>query len=355
MAATAGASMRARHMLHPQPLETPASDRLIWDPAGADRLLSSARQDVSAGRFTAAKDLLTSTGRDGDLRCQRLLVLAQAGLDGVAAEAWVQEQPDDPNARMFLARVLVLQAVAAVRRHSPAAFRLVRAAVQACHQAGDCTGPADPAPNVALLHLAGVYPVREAPPDAALADAQGPWRLMQTVWSQDTCNREAHQRMLVAVQTASDSGAMYIAARWLAGYARPGSVMHLLPLVARVVDLRKALADANDDSYGMRFNRELQWTDEIAFQEIKRAYEQWFLHCGQQTPVLADIHVLAHAAYMARLRTSRAGEVLAMARRVLDEAGPYACSQPWSLTATSGDVGAELLAARRACGTSPPQ
>jgi hypothetical protein len=351
MAATVGSSIRARVRQRPQPSAVVTSDRLIWDPAGTDRMLSSARQDVRAGRFTAARDLLIATGRDWDTRCQRLLILAQAGLDGVATEAWVQEEPKSPHAQMLYARVQVLQAVAAARSNSPAASILIDAARLACHQARECSREDDPAPWVALLHLAGVYPVRQEPPDAALAGAQGPWFLMQTVWSLDAYNREAHQRMLVAVQTASGDGAMYAVARWLAGHAPGASEMHLLPLLARVNDLRKALADTGGNPHLLRLNRELQWTNEMAFQEITRAFEQWFALAdpSQRPLVLTDLHVLAHAAYMARTQAS----LLPVAKAVLTRAGPYACSSPWELTAMRHDGAAELLMARRVCGAGP--
>lgn len=357
VAASARASVRARVTLRLQHPEVPASDRLIWDPAGEDRELSWARQDVAAGRFFAARDLLAETGRNWDLRCQRLLVLAGAGLDGVAADAWVRVDPRSPDARMFIARIQVLQAVAAVRKGSPMAPRLIEAAKRACLLAQENSRDSDPAPNVALLHLAGVDPVAQEPPDPqALDSVRGPWHLMRTVWSQDAYNREGHQRMLIAVQTASGTPAMYAAAQWLAAYARHGSSMHLLPLVARAASLRLELADAGGDVRRLVFNRELQWTGEAAFQEVEGAYTRWFANPARRSSpvVMSDLHLLAHAAYMVRHRSTHAKNTLAIARTVLDETGAYACHEPWALTAAGRSAGEELLAARRACGAGPP-
>lgn len=350
------ALIRARATQRSDSRRGPATDRLIWDPAGADAELSLACQDVAAGRFAAARDLLVATGKDWDLRCLRTLVLAGAGQDGVAAQAWMQEE-SGPHALVFLARVRVLQAVAAARRKLPVARELILTAQEACQRAEEWRiSQFDPTPCVALLHLASVHPVTEEPPTTDLMGVRGPWHIMRTVWSQHPYNREAHHRMLTAVQTAGGDGAMFVVAHWLAGEAKPGSAMHLLPLAAYLADFRKAMTEAAGNRQNLKINPEQQWTGTRAVQAIESAYTQWLDNRERTGPaVLSDLHLLAHAAYMAGRRLSKGRDrLLLIARDALNEAGPYAWREPWALTASRGDAAAELLYARRVCGAWPP-
>jgi len=80
-----------------------------FHPAGFDSALRVVLDDVRAGRWRSMKALLETCATWG-LRTSRSQVLAAAAANGVAVEAWLQEDPH-VNAVMMQARVVVERAL----------------------------------------------------------------------------------------------------------------------------------------------------------------------------------------------------------------------------------------------------
>lgn len=299
---------------------TPGADRLVWDPAGPDRALAAACEDLRAGRYGAARDLLAATGRDWDLRCHRTLVLAEAASEGDAADRWVAKEPDNPNGPALAARVAVLRAVQAHRAGNAQAARLAGRA-RAATLAAAGRYPADPVPWVAMLQLNTAAPERMAAP--AGLDADGPWHHVAQLWYCDRLSREGHLRLVSAVgpEAGGSVASMSEVARWISAWAPEGSPLHLLPLLGYVEGFREG---AGDSSRRRIVLADRQWATVEARLEVDRAYESWFASPARRDPVLPpDLHVLAHALW--------AAEKFDRAATVFEAIGPYASPWPWSL------------------------
>ena len=110
--------------------------RLVWDPAGPDRRLATASQELRAGRVSLAAELLADR-RDGeDFRCHRFLILAQIAAGNGAAEVWAREQPGSPEAGLLQARASVIRALQAHREQHPKTGTLVARARAVCLEIG---------------------------------------------------------------------------------------------------------------------------------------------------------------------------------------------------------------------------
>jgi hypothetical protein len=298
----------------------PGTDRLVWDPAGPDRALAAACEDLRAGRFAGARDLLAATGRDWDLRCQRTLVLAEAASGGDAADRWVAAEPEGADGPALAARVAVLRAVRAHRAGNAQAARLATRA-RAATLAAAGRYPADPVPWVAMLHLNAAAPERMAAP--AGLDADGPWHHVAQLWYCDRLSREGHLRLVTAVgpEAGGSVAAMAEVARWISAWAPEGSPLHLLPLLAYAEGFREGAGDSVRRRIVLA---DRQWAGVEAGLEIDRAYGSWFASAQRRDPVLPpDLHLLAHALWAAG-KDERAAAVF-------DAIGPYARSWPWSL------------------------
>src|SRR6266540_2310188 len=88
---------------------------LILHPAGRDKDLRLALEDLRLDRYLAAKQLLRATDLDWALRTSRSQVLAYGAAGNKAVDAWYAEEPSDPNALMMRARVLTQRVLNAHR------------------------------------------------------------------------------------------------------------------------------------------------------------------------------------------------------------------------------------------------
>jgi hypothetical protein len=326
--------------------------RLVWDPAGPDRALAVACEDLRAGRYASARDLLaTAVGAsavgasaDADVRCYRSLVLAGPAADTGAAERWREAEPDNPHGAALRARAAVVRAARAHREKSRHTAHLVAEARAACELAAGLA-PADPVPLVALLHLATVAPAPVPAPAEVDVDVAGPWDLMARVWRQDVFNREAHQRLLTAVGPRGSGSVedLFQVARRLAVAAPQGSSLRMLPLLGYVESFR---AQAGDTWRQRLVLADRHWRTAHAQAEIEAAYLGWFAvdtRAGGDRRLAPDLHHMAHALWAAGM-DQRAAEVFGVL-------GPYASTVPWSL---HGDPETVLLEARARCGLPAP-
>jgi hypothetical protein len=306
------------------------SERLVWSPAGPDRDLATACQDLAAGRFQPAKDLLGATRRQWDLRCYRMLLLAQAAATSSAVERWRSEEPDSLDAAVLQARTAVIRAIRSQRTRHRSAPALVELAEQSCLAAAEYA-PADPAPWVALLQLYADVPSQTAPR-----------RLLEEVRRRDPWNREGFHRMLAAMGPAvgGSMADVFDLARWVLSTAPAGSPLHVLPLVAYVEGFRH---DSGDDPRARLINGDRQWATIHARLDIERAYSSWFASPARAGPtLLPDLHLMAHALW-------KAGH-FAEAKLVFAEIGRYALTMPWSLHGQAAEV---FSRARERCMQAP--
>jgi hypothetical protein len=313
------------------------ADRLVWDPAGPDRDLAVACEDLQTGRFAAARDLLAATGRNWDLRCHRMLILAQVASGSDVVDLWDIEEPDSLDALALGARVAVIRAVRAHRSGHPQAEELTAWARAACLAAAG-RFPADPVPWVAMLQLAAVSPERMAAPAGLVAD--GPWHHVAQLWYCDRLNREGHHRLVAAVgpQAGGSIADMFEVARWVAAWAPEGSALHLLPLLGYIEGFREGAGDSTRQRIILA---DRQWASVQAHMEIDHVYDSWFASAQRRGPVLLpDLHCLAHALW--------AAEKFDRAAAVFDAIGPYASTLPWSLH--DGDSERVFVRARARCG-----
>lgn len=367
----------------------------VWDPAGADEDLAAACRDLEAGRYGLAREALAATREDFATRAQRSMVMASvaAAGEGEAAQHWLREAPQDPDAVLLWARTAVVLAL----RSSRAREAWTQLAVRACNEAA-VAFPQDPTPWVALLTLAriGVFPrvtvregwaaywarhvpfgPREHPDDLdarwrrrvasslgghafhlpsasraarnrtevaaeqlGMLSGRGPWELMLEVWARDPGNREAHHRMLECLSPRCGGSVWEMGefAAFVATAVPDDHMLQLLPLVARVEAHRAAQQDGQAERAA--------WSDKRA---CMNAYFDWFLPLrtgGGALPV-ADCSLLAHALYMAGERT--------YAGAVIEAMRPYASPYPWSVTAPDGDGVAGFLEAARALHVPAPR
>lgn len=312
--------------------------RLVWDPAGPDRRLAAAGQELQAGRVALAAEVLADR-RDGeDVRSHRFLVLAQVAARIGAAEIWAAEQPGSLEASLLQARAAVIRALQAHReRHSKAAALVARAQAD-CWNAAQ-RFPEDPVPWVALLQLAAVAPDDVAgPPDL---DVPGPWNLMEQLWHRDAWNREGHHRLLAAVgpRSGGSVAAMSSTARWITDQAPPESALCLLQLTALVEGFRQQ-TETTDISRILLTDR--HWSTSYAQVAIERCHHQWFAAARPADVVLPDLHLMAHALWAATRRK--------LAAEVFAAIGPFALTTPWSL---HGDPAEVFTRARERCLSEP--
>ena len=320
-------------------------DRLVWDPAGQDRQLASACQQVRAGQFAAARDLLADTGADWDRRCRRMLLLAQLAATSGAAHHWVTEEPKNPDAHVLLARTLVIQAAPAMAAQKAEVERLVERTREACREAAG-RYPADPVPWVASLQLDTLSPLRQRSycGITSLEDVAGPWILMGQLSHRDRWNREGLHRLAAAVgpRGGGSVAAMFRTVRWIADTAPAGSSLHVVPLLAHLAAVKEK---AGSHRWAARLAADRQLGSPLAQADAVRAYEGGFAHPRRTgEPELADLHLLAHA-----LWASGIPELRVLAPTVFEAIGPYALTTPWSLHGPAEDV---FTRARQVCSAS---
>lgn len=316
---------------------------LKWSLAGPDAALAAAVEELAAGNFIAAADLLRESafvGLDTDLRCHRLMLMAQSATGTGAAERWITEHPDDYNAWALLARVAVLRAVRAWQQGEPQARQLADRARAVCDEASARTYW-DTVPGVARLQLAAAVPVDQEPRTGKLL-YEDPIPLLVAVRERHRLSREGHFRFLAAVGPATGGtvGRVIENVQEIMPHVPEGSVLHLLPLLMHLTSFRARAAKGTKDRL-VAADRE--WSTYAAKYPIERAYRRWFAS-GQRHPdvLLPDLHLLAHALWRA--------DMFAEAAQVFAEIGPWALPMPWN---EHGEPGRIFRRARDRC-VNPP-
>lgn len=151
--------------------------RPVYHPAGHDKELRSAAQDLRTGRWVSMARLLERTDNWG-LWTQRTQVLAAVSAGSDVVQAWRAEQPNSVAALVMHTRVCVERAVRAHRAGHARTGELWQEAWSTCREAARIN-PADPVPWVCLLALALLDEQRQmaehriAPPAPMLPPAPG--------------------------------------------------------------------------------------------------------------------------------------------------------------------------------------
>lgn len=318
---------------HSTPLRAGA---LVWSVTGPDAALAAALQELAAGGYVAAADLLRGGGPASDLRCYRLLLMAQTAAASGAAERWAAEDPASRDAYALHARVAVIRALRANKEKHPRTAELEDLARRSCIAAAE-RSPWDPAPWVARLQLASITPPdRRNDPGAFVEDL---YRLIGEIRHRHEASREGHHRLLAAV--GPDAGgsviAMFDHARSTARQAPSGSPLHLLPLLAYLKSFQRKAGSSYRDQVVFA---DQEWSSAQARGEIAAAYDNWFVHRGRggEPPLLPDLHLLAHGLWKASM--------FAEATQVFAEIGTWALALPWSV---HGDATQVFLRARNRC------
>ena len=317
----------------------PDGSDLKWSLAGPDTDLAASLEELAAGNFIAAADLLGRAGfapLESDLRCYRLMLMAQTALPSGAAERWVAERPGARDAWALLARVAVLRAVRAYKHGDPQARELTAQAWRVCKEAARKV-PADPVPWVARLQLAAAVPVGQDPASGK-AQYENPYPLLDEVRRRHPLSREGHFRLLAAVgPEAGGSMAQVIEAmQHVMQYVPEGSVLHLLPVLMHLTSFRTRAASGERDRI-VAADRE--WSTIAAKLAVEGAYAHWFAS-GHRHPevLLPDLHLLAHALWRA--------DAFDAAGEVFRQIGPWAVAVPWN---EHGDAERILQRARDRC------
>ena len=339
----------------------------VWDVAGSDHVLATARMDLQVGMLAATRDLLavTRTSQDFARRAYASAVLGSASALHNAAELWISETEEDPDAWLLWARVAAIRALRATDEGHPQAMDLVQIAVRACTRAA-ALWPEDPTPHVVLLSLDRLrYRAQVEAPGELGVRAPGPWDQFEQVAKLDLNHREAGHHLLAYFypRHGGDAEALRTIAHWIAAACPQDSPLCLLPLYAelehgpdtqpaqpdeqhehRIAVLKAVLSEIDAGTYpGDRqevehrreqFAKTLAQETTPGYQEAERRRSltylaeslarQWFGKGHQPAYVpVRDLSVLAHALY--------AGGSLAWACTVLKHLSPHASTYPWSL------------------------
>ncbi|GGU43953.1 hypothetical protein [Streptomyces violascens] len=317
----------------------------IYHPAGFDTELRGALEDVQARRWRTTRELLAHTGADWALRTSRTQVLAAAAARSDVIEAWLGEEPHNPDALLMLARVSVERTLQAHRSGHPGTPALLQEAQQACDLAIKGSSSADPVPWITLLALAQAdarleYPWNWWAPWEPMLPA-GPWGLLRAVHERDWGNREAYHRMhqfLYACPHTSNADALGFA-QWVTSWAPEGSPLRILPLYSRTENYRRHREDGTADPLSHR-----QWSREPVIWDVHRAFQGWNADSGPVTSV-GDLNYLAHALWAAHQYIDAAKVFLALDR--------YATRLPWAYVtddpASAGLAVREFVRARSEC------
>lgn len=324
-------------------LRSSNASHFVWSLAGSDTELAAALEELAAGRFVAASDLMRnsrSAGVSSDLRSYRLLLMAQSAAHSGAADRWTAERPREGDAWALLARVAVLLAVRAHQQGDAQLDQLVAAAQEACDWAAK-VAPEDPVPWLARLHLAASIPVDQDPVTGKLR-YENRRVLFAGVCQRHPLSREGHYRYLASagLEAENPMAQMIQVVQDVMPQVPDGSVLHLLPVLAYLTSFRNKAAGSWRDRL-VAADRE--WSTHAAKLAIQDAYQNWFSSARRHREVLLpDLHLLAHALWRADL-FAEAGQVFA-------EIGPWALPVPWS---EHGDPKKILLYARNRCRKPP--
>lgn len=321
-------------------LPNPNAGRWHWDLTGADRELQMACEDLQAGRWHGADQVLLASVGDPGLRASRSQALGAqaAGLD--VAENWVREHPASAEARLVFARAAAARALRAHRDRDSGAELLADAAVEACEAALEPDGAAqDPTPFIVMLSVAHVARLtRYQTPHPRMLDLPGPWGLFEEVCRRDPVAREAHHRMLIyfSAHGAGSHAQMWDFALWANSEAPKDSPVRLLPLFARAHHYRAT----RKERFAYR-----QWIEPEAKEQVADAYEFWFYPLPETTQVpVADLSMLAYALNQSFGKCEQTACVLKAMM-------PYACPFPWNI---DGPAAAQLDGVVDRCDLRPP-
>ncbi|UYQ65842.1 hypothetical protein [Streptomyces peucetius] len=329
----------------------PNTFRPVYHPAGRDKELGTALQDLRTGRWLAMRDLLAAT-TDWDLWTRRTQVLAAVAAGSDTVQAWRAEEPESSAAVVMHCRIVVERALRAHRDGHRRTQELWHEAWEACRLAAH-RSPEDPVPWVCLLALARLdegqrlEEHRTAPPGPMLFP--GPWGLLAQADKRDPHNREAYHRMLqflYARRTGSHLSEAVNFVQWASSSAPLGSPVKALPLYVRVERYRREM--------GHEKALDLHWVTDDAARDGRLALRDWFDAAPPQSHTLLDLGHLAHALW--------GSHQFAEAGRVFEALGPFWTTLPWTdRTPGPGDAGlaeelflrarARCLAAARDAGT----
>lgn len=335
----------------------------VITPAGPDYELRGVLEDLTAGRWRSAADLLATTGPDPDLMTARTQIMATVAARSDVVEQWAREAPGSTSSLM-LARVWTQRTLHAARTGTD--FRDAEARAREHCTTAAWTTPASPVPWVCLVALAEVDPHQTRPehrvgsrawddseleryldscgqgafrqaPDPMLPP--GPWVLWQQVEARHAGNRELYHRLaavLRAARAAVPTGRhpepvfeageardraglpLHDFARWTATYVAPASAARLLPIYEQVRDVY-AVGDTN-----LSLRRQV-WRG-LRGNVLANALAWFDLTCGgYQHP--RDLNHLAYALSFSGMHGG--------ACRVFEEISEHMTSAPW----TYGAVG----------------
>ncbi|MFD8196765.1 hypothetical protein [Streptomyces wuyuanensis] len=277
-----------------------------FDPALDDSELIAARGQLTQGRWSAARSLLTATGDDWDRRGHRLVVLGEPPSSAAWARDWLLTEPDSADAAALLACAEVRAALRGKERPETARAACLVAAGLAPH---------DPTPWLAQLLLA-----------RTLGTEEEVVRLFDEVRVRHPEHHHAHH--LMAARLAERHAAagqdplheVYDFASWAAEQAPADSPLAVLPVVAHAERYRVLAAAGSEPADPAASGH---WTGRRARQVMKAAFDWWLEWEGEDHPRnRLDLNFLAHAKYC----EGRSAEAAALFHRI----GPHATPDPWS-------------------------
>ncbi|WP_432077145.1 hypothetical protein [Streptomyces wuyuanensis] len=277
-----------------------------FDPALDDSELIAARAQLTQGRWSAARSLLTATGDDWDRRGHRLVVLGEPPSSAAWARDWLLTEPDSADAAALLACAEVRAALRGKGRPESARAACLVAAGLAPH---------DPTPWLAQMLLA-----------RTLGTEEEVVRLFDEVRVRHPEHHHAHH--LMAARLAERHAAagqdplheVYDFASWAAEQAPADSPLAVLPVVAHAERYRVLAAAGGEPADPAASGH---WTGRRARQVMKAAFDWWLEWEGEDHPRnRLDLNFLAHAKYC----EGRSAEAAALFHRI----GPHATPDPWS-------------------------
>ncbi|MCZ1007382.1 hypothetical protein O1L68_12155 [Streptomyces lydicus] len=297
--------------------------RPVYHPAGSDDDLRVAMVELRAGRWRAARNLLSATGSRG-LRTSRTQVLAVAAAATDVVDVWLAEEPDSYDPQMMRARVLVERALRAHRQQHTGVAAYENRARHAAQMATQ-RAPQDPVPWVCLLALAQID-VHQRRPEHCVRPVEpmlppGPWGLLDEVGRRDPCNREAYHRILQfllsrAVSRSAQLASVFDFGRWVASWAPVGTPMLLLPAYAKIEQCRLYRAEGKVHPLWRR-----QWAEEPMRTYALDAFRGWFQKAEPAMRSVTDMSYLAYALWASHQFLEAAAVFTAME--------PYATREPW--------------------------
>ncbi|GFH37074.1 hypothetical protein [Streptomyces pacificus] len=277
-----------------------------FDPALDDTELICVRGQLTQGRWSAARSLLSATGDDWDRRGHRLVVLGEPPSSAAWARDWLLAEPESPDAAALLACAAVRAALRGRERPESARAACLVASGRA---------PDDPTPWLAQLLLA-----------RTLGTEGEVVRLFDEVRVRHPEHHHAHHLMAARLAERHARAGhdplheVYDFASWASEQAPADSPLAVLPVIAHTERYRVlAAADGRPADPALAGH----WTSRRARQVMKAAFDWWLEWEGEDHPRnRLDLNFLAHAKFC----EGRSAEAAALFHRI----GPHATPAPWS-------------------------